>query len=255
MSRSRTYRTHAIILKRRQMGEADRLLTLFTPTQGKVDAIAKGARKPSARKSGHVELFTCVDVLIARGRNLDILTQAQVIAPYRALREDLTRGAYAGYVAELLDHFTLDATDDDSRTLYDLLNSTLARLCDDDDLRRVIRYYELRLLDAVGFRPELHRCVITQATITPVDQFFSYEDGGVVSPDAIPVSGGRVALPLMTLKVLRHLQRTPYEELATLHIPPTVHNDLERIMHGYLRHILERRLQSVDFIRRIRHLD
>ena len=93
MPKPRQFRTQAIILSRRDFGESDRLLTLFTPARGKLRVIAKGARKPTAKLSGHVELFARSDCLIHRGRSLDILTQAELIEPYLGLREDLGRGA------------------------------------------------------------------------------------------------------------------------------------------------------------------
>ena len=75
MPEERLYRTEAIILRRADLGEADRLLTIFTPGRGKLRVVAKGARKPTSRKSGHVELFTRSNLLIARARELDIVSQ------------------------------------------------------------------------------------------------------------------------------------------------------------------------------------
>ncbi len=104
--RQRLYRTPAIILKRQDFGEADRILTLFTPERGKLRVIAKGARKITSRKGGHIELFTYSNLLIAKGRNFDIVTQAETIQSFRKLREDLSRITYAYYIAELVDLFT-----------------------------------------------------------------------------------------------------------------------------------------------------
>lgn len=253
MSNTRTFRTSALVLKRSNFGEADRLLTLLTPHHGKFNVVAKGARKPASRKTGHVELFTRIDALVARGRSIDILTQAEMTAPYLGLREELMRGAYASYAAELLDRFTLDGGDENlTGNLFPLLDATFARLCDDDDPRKVIRYYELQLLDEVGFRPELEECVVTHEEVRPVDQFFSKEDGGVVSSEGAIHSTSLVPLNMVTLKLLRFLQRSPYEQVAALQISEALHGDAERILLGYISHILERRLQSVDFIRRIR---
>lgn len=253
MSKARTFRTPALIIKRRSFGEADRLVTLLTPHHGKLDAIAKGARKPASKKTGHVELFTRSDVLIAQGRELGILTQAEMQAPYLPIREDLTRGAYANYAAELLDRFTYDG-DFHGEVLFNLLDATFARLCEDDDPRRVIRYYELHLLDVVGFRPELNECVVTHEALQPQDQFFSFDGGGVVSQDGAPHAAGLLPLPLKTLKVLRHMQRSDYAQVGSLAISQKLHTDAERVMQGYLRYVLENRLQSTDFIRRIRQL-
>jgi len=251
MSKARTFRTPALVLRRRNFGEADRLLTLLTPAHGKFDALAKGVRKPASRKTGHVELFTRVDVLIAKGRELDILTQAEMTAPYLPIREDLARGAYANYAAELLDRFTY-VGDMISETLFELLDTTFARLCSDSDVRRVIRHYELYLLDDVGFRPELNECVVMHDAVRPEDQFFSYDGGGVVSKEGAAHSTGLVPLPVVTLKLLRHMQRSPYPQVEALNISPVLHADAERIMLGYIQYILEKRLQSIDFIRRIR---
>ncbi|MBI3915321.1 MAG: DNA repair protein RecO, partial [Chloroflexi bacterium] len=106
--RDRLYRVQAIILKRTDMGEADRLLTLYTRDHGKLRAMAKGARKPASRKSGHVELFMHSELLLARGRNLDIVTQAETRHAFLPLQSDLHRLGYAYYFAELLDQFTED---------------------------------------------------------------------------------------------------------------------------------------------------
>lgn len=250
---SRSYRTQALILKRRDFGESDRLITLLTPDYGKLDAVAKGARKPASTKTGHVELYTRAEVLLAKGRELSILVQAQMVEPFLALREDLTRGAYASYCAELLDRLTANR-EEHMEALFALLDVTFARLCNTDDLRRVVRYYELRLLDAVGFRPQLSECVITQHPILPEDQFFSFAEGGVVSTDGAPLTFGLVPLPLSTLKVLRHYQRSSFKQLESLKITPATHRDVERILLGYIRTLLQSQLQSVDFIRRVEEM-
>jgi len=251
MPQPRTYRTHALILRHRDFGEADRLITVLTPQHGKFDVLAKGVRKPTSTKTGHLELYTHSELLIARGSSLDLVTQAQLLNPYLGLHEDLLRGAYASYCVELLDRFTVE---EDARhdALFDLLDATFERLCDDSDVMRVARYYEMRLLDLVGFRPELQACVVTQAPILPQDQYFSYAEGGVVSPEGAAHMSGLVALPLPTLKLMRHFQRTQdYHHLTNLRITPQEHNDFERVMLGFIRHTLEARLRSIDFIRLI----
>jgi len=247
----RAFRTHTLILKRRDFGEADRLLTLITPDHGKIEVIAKGARKPNSTKTGHVELFTKADMLIHRGRDLDIAQQAEMIDPYQALREDLNRGAYASYAAELMDRFTISG-DEDMHILFDLLAETFQRLCVENDLPLLARYYEIRLLDTVGFRPELNECVFSHEELRPEDQFFSNAEGGVVSPQAAKNSTALVPLSLNALKLLRHLQRSPYSQVQALQISPQLHTEVERLMLGYITYLLERRLQSVDFIRKIR---
>jgi len=251
----RSFRTTAIILKRRDFGEADRMLTILTPRHGKVDVLAKGARKLTSPKTGHVELFTRADMLIHTGRDFGLVAQAEMTAPHVPLREDLTRGAYAAYIAELLDRFTSDTAEDDTSLLYALADETLARISEDSDPRLAVRYFEVRLLDLVGFRPELNLCIIGREQIQPTDQFFSYAQGGVICPQHAGRSQSSVPIPMMTLKLLRHMQRSPYHHVKSLDIPPALHDDAERILLGYITFLLERRLQSVDFIRRVRRVE
>src|SRR5690606_10389430 len=101
---------------------------ILTPLYGKVEAIAKGARKLTSHKTGHVELFTRAEMLLSRGREIDIVTQCEMSAPYLPLREDLVRGAYANYCAELIDRFTSSGEDDGASRLFRLLDETLEHL-------------------------------------------------------------------------------------------------------------------------------
>ena len=251
----RSLRSPAIILARRDFGEADRLLTLMTPVRGKIRAIAKGARKPNAKLSGHVELFARSDCLLHIGRGLPILTQADMQEPYLGIRDDLRRGAYASYAAELLDRFTADEEDDDSAALFDLLDAALGQIADADDPRLAVRFYEMALLDRVGFRPELEECVVTRLPLLPESQFFSSDEGGVVSRAGADLTQTRLMkLELDTLKLLRHLQRNAddYAAVESLRLRDEEHARAERVMQAYTAHLLERRLSSAAFLERVR---
>jgi DNA repair protein RecO (recombination protein O) len=114
------------VLRRQDFGEADRVLTLYSPTLGKVRAIAKGVRRPKSRLGGNVELFTHVNVLVAQGRNLDIVTQAQAVLPFHGIRDDLWKAAYASYAAELVDRFTEERLE--NRAIFELLLEVLTHL-------------------------------------------------------------------------------------------------------------------------------
>src|SRR5262252_7318494 len=106
MRRPHVYTTDALIIKRMDYGEADRILTLFTPGQGKLRAIAKGARRTTSRLAGHVELFTRSQLQLATGREIAIVTQGEVREPFPHLRGTLWHATTAYYLGELLDKFT-----------------------------------------------------------------------------------------------------------------------------------------------------
>jgi len=253
MPRERTYRTEAIVIRRSDFGEADRLLTLFSADRGKIRAIGKGARKPQSRKTGHVELFMRSKFLIAEGRDLDIVTQAEMVEAYPALRDDLLRSTYASYAVELLDRFTVD--DDPHRDIFDILAAALGWFAamPADELLLPARYYELRLLSLTGFQPRLFNCLHCGEPIQEQDQFFSVDLGGLICPDCVAVDPRARPISAVAVKVMRYLQTRPWSAVEQLRLRPAVLHEIERIMHDYLTHILERDLKSTSFIHRLRH--
>ncbi len=246
----RLYRTDAIILRRTDFGEADRLLTVFTPDRGKLRLLAKGVRKITSRKAGHVELFMLTDMLVARGRTWDIISQAEIVEPYRHLREDLDTTSYAYYLAELVDRFMEEH--DTNRPLFELLALTLARLSHVDDSFITLRYFELHLLSLTGFQPQLHFCVACEEALQPVENYFHFVDGGVLCPEHGQARPNAEPLPLPVLKVLRFLQTEPWERVANLRLTPTTRQQVEALLLGYITFLLERQLKSVDFIRKLK---
>jgi DNA repair protein RecO (recombination protein O) len=246
----RTYRTEALVLRRADFGEADRLLTVFTPGRGKIRVVAKGARKPSSRKSGHVELFSHGEFMVAVGRDLDIVTQAETIEPFLALRTDLLRTTYAYYVAELADAFTAER--DENRPLFDLLRDAFGWLCTAENLPLVARYYELHLLGLAGFQPQLFVCVGCKTRIQPEVNFVSAADGGVLCRKCGYEQVGATEVSVNALKILRFLQTRDWESCRLLRLSPASHAEVEQIMNTYITFHLERKLKSVDFIHRLR---
>lgn len=232
------------------MGEADRLLTLYTRDFGKLKAIGKGARKPRSRKTGHIELFMRSQFMIAQGRNLDIVTQVETVEPYRGIRSDLIRTTYAAYAVELLDSFTPEA--EKHTGIYQLLSNALTWFGETDNLLLAARYYELRLLSLVGFQPQLFFCVVSGEVVEQEDQYFSAEEGGLFK--AAHRHRDRRARPISAaaVKVMRFLQTHTWESVQNLQLRRELHQELEMVMHYYLQFLLEKGLRSADFLYRLR---
>jgi DNA repair protein RecO (recombination protein O) len=246
----RLYRTDAIILRRADFGEADRLLTVYTAERGKLRLLAKGVRKTTSRKAGHVELFMLTNMLIARARTWDIISQAEIVEPYRALRDDLDRTSQAYYLAELTDRFTEEH--DPNAPLFELLALTLAHLGHIDDAFLLLRYFELHLLNLTGFQPQLHYCVACQEALEPVENnYFHFVDGGTLCPKHGQSRPNAEPLPLPVLKVLRFLQTERWETTRMLQLTPSTRLQVESLLLGYITFLLERQLKSVDFLRKV----
>jgi DNA repair protein RecO (recombination protein O) len=246
----RSLSVEAVVLRHSDWGEADRLLTLYAPHAGKLRAVAKGARKLHSRKAGHLEPFTRVKLLLARGREFWIVTQAETVDAYLPLRENLVLTGYAAYLVELLDRFTYEEAE--TPGLYTLLVEGLERLATLADPFIAVRYYEIRLLDVVGFRPQLFSCVICGAQIQAEDQYFDALTGGVVCPRCAHNHPAARPVSKDALRFLRHLQRSNFAEAQRADPPPAVRAEMEALLNFYLTFLLERRLNSPHFITEMR---
>jgi DNA repair protein RecO (recombination protein O) len=247
--KERSLRVEGIVLHHSDIGEADRLLTIYSRELGKIRAVAKGVRKPRSRKAGHIEPFSQAILLLARGRDLFILTQAEAVNSHTSLKEDLVLLGYASYVIELLSSFTYEG--EENQDLYRLLKNALIRLDSDDNPNLVIHYYEVRLLDLVGYRPKLFACAQCDTEIKAEDQYFSPSQGGVLCPKCGRSSPGCRLISVDALRYLRHFQRSSYKEAGRANIKPAIYDEIEQILHFYVTHILEKKLNSPSFLNRM----
>jgi DNA repair protein RecO (recombination protein O) len=133
-----------------------------------------------------------------------------------------------------------------------LLCNVLHWICESIDLALTVRFFELRLLTLVGYRPQLFDCPRCNARLEPEESFFSAEAGGALCPRCGEGAGRARAISLGALKVLRYLQTHEYEQCAQLQLRKATHSELEEVLQGYLIHILERRLASVEFLNILR---
>jgi DNA repair protein RecO (recombination protein O) len=247
VARSRLYRTPAVILKRMDLGEADRIVTLFSRDDGKIRAVAKGVRRMTSRSAGHLEPFTLSDVLFAVGRELDVISQADTLESFRHIREDLERTTHAYYLTEVVDLLTEDRSE--NRGVFDALVLGLRELAETGDTRLVLVVFHVRLLDALGYRPELRECVSCRTAIEPNRNHFSALLGGVVCPGCGPPVPTARAIGTSALKLLRFLQLTGGER--SVNVPPHVCDEAEALLRDYAEHIIERRLRSPALIARV----
>ncbi|MFH1031382.1 MAG: DNA repair protein RecO [Chloroflexota bacterium] len=245
MSKPRDYQTEAIIIKKTKLGEADRILTLYTPDLGKIQAKARGVRRPRSKLAGHLELLTHSVVSLARGRTLDTVTGSQTIDSFLNLKSDLNLTAYALYTAELVNQFTVE--DVENRSLFNLLLETMEHLVQNDNKDLVLRFFELKLLNTAGYRPQLQQCVSCRQTLKPEVNYFCAGAGGVQCPDCHQIEYSR-PISVNALKVLRVLQDGDWTLVARLKIDAELADELQTVMRYYLGYLLEREIKSATWL-------
>ncbi len=248
--RGRTYKAEGIVLRHGDVGEADRLISLYTPYRGKVRAVAKGARKPTSKLAGHLEQFTHTSVLIARGRNLDIITQAQTVRSFIEVRENLRLVLYASYAVELVDRFT--ELEHENRPLYNLLYAMLAHLGKARRLDTALRAFELSALDLLGYRPRLDTCVSCGRVLAAVTNGFSANAGGVLCPLCRHKEKDQRDISAATLEALRALQAGGLAAAEGIRLSPDMRAEAEGILGEYVTYRLEHDLNSAAVLHALR---
>ena len=250
MAQARVYRTEAVVLKGMDLGEADRILTLFTPFNGKLRVVGKGVRKPGSRSGGHLDLLTHAQLLIARARNLDIVTQAETIDPFLALRDDLWRTTLGYHVAELVDRLTEE--DHEDRAIFLALVDVLGHIAHDEHPDVAVRLFEVRILEALGYRPQLESCIRCQATLERANCFFNAAMGGVLCPACGPLVGTARPISANAFALLRVLQRGDAATIGRVRHNQKLWDEVEAIESMQLAVVLERDLKSTAFLNRVR---
>ncbi|CAN5620339.1 hypothetical protein BH11CYA1_BH11CYA1_18810 [soil metagenome] len=176
-----TFSLTAINVGTFNLGEADKIITLFSRERGMHRAVAKGARKPGAKIAGKAELLNVNSMLLAKGKNLDIITQCESIETYPNLRHDLTRLTYALYYAELTQVFGQGLTEECVRYFECLTLSIGLMAASGRDPALLCLEFEFALLEMLGIRPELNYCVSCRDGLNERNiSAFNHELGGLL---------------------------------------------------------------------------
>ena len=246
MSRPRLYRVTALVLRHRDLGETDRILTLLTRERGKILAVAKGVRRPRSKLAAGAQLFCCSALQLAAGANLDIVTQCQVHWAFYNLRGDLTRLSYASYFADLADSFIEER--DGSDQLFDLLFAALSQAERGQRLELLARVFELRLLNALGYAPELGGCIRCGAELGEEWVGFSPALGGAICPRCAAAEQGWRRLSAGALRTARICAKASPGLLPRVRLTRPMAAELAGAMRSYIEYHLGWQLRSACFL-------
>lgn len=250
MTEPRNYQTEAIVIKKIKLGEADRILTFYTPDYGKIEAVAKGVRRPKSKMAGHLELLTYSQIRLARGHNLDTIIGSQTLDSFLSLKNDLWLISLGLYTAELVNQFTVEHVA--SRPLFQLLLDTLRHLSQAENTELVLRYFDLHLLDLAGFRPQLQECVSCRIELQATANFFSCNAGGILCPNCQYEHASSIPISVDALKVLRLFQRGTFEVVSRLKVNQDLSQELKTALASYIRYLLEREVKSATWMDTLR---
>lgn len=215
----RFLKTEGIILKRRNFGEADRILTVFSLHKGKISVLAKGVRRIVSRRAGNVELLNRVRIYLHLGKRMPILTEAESLDTYQKLKEDLTLSAYAFHIIELVDKLT--AEDQENPNLYQGLVEVLQRLSI-NPRQILVRAFETKILSVLGFINFNSKTYISTLGVSAQSE-----------------------------EILQDLQFSSWDEIEKISLNEKTAMELESVLRYHLERVIESSLKSRKFLKKI----
>ena len=244
-----TYTAGGIVLRRIDLGEKDRILTVYTREHGKLSAVAKGSRRPGSKLSGASEPFVYSKMMLAAGRELEVLTQADIKESFPNIRAEMAGVAHAVYFLELVDRFTEDRQP--NADLFDSLLSALYVLESRTNPELTARYFELQFLTILGYEPQFDSCLRCGRRIERERVAFSPSLGGIVCRKCGDPPNDAIWVPGAAASYVRALRRVQPNLIKDMKVPPAARRDLARMLKWHIRYRLERDLKSTEFIRAI----
>jgi DNA repair protein RecO (recombination protein O) len=245
------YRTHAIILRTIPYGEADQIVTLYSPRFGKIKGIAKGAKRSRRRFGNALEIASYVNATFFEKETSDLvrLSHCDLIRPFEGLRQDIRRLAWGSYFIELINELTAEKIP--SPSIFKLLTAFLNLIDRGAFKEELQRVFEVRLLAELGYRPHLDRCTRCQKKIEGEKIFFSAREGGVLCPSCAAHLPGLISVSLGTIKTLHLAQTLPLDKIRRISFSPQSLKESRLILSQFLGQYLGKDLKSKKFLEQL----
>lgn len=230
-------------MRTRNLGEADKIVTVYTSARGKVVAVARGARRTRNRLLGVTQVFTHGRYLMFEGKSMDTLSQGEIIHSFQAVRDDLEKMAAAMYVCELVDVFV--EVEEANQETFELLSNTL-RMIETGVVKFALRVFELKFMQQLGYQPQLERCVSCGGSVA--DQILFSREGGMVCDLCKHKVAPVHVVSKGTSALISRILEWDWSRLTILH--PSNHSleELESCMRSYIDYRLDKPMRSLEFI-------
>ncbi|MEA5020260.1 MAG: DNA repair protein RecO [Gordonibacter sp.] len=248
---SATYKARAIVLRKTKLGESDLVVTMLAEDGSQMRVVAKGARKPSSSFAARLELYSVADVLCSKGRNLDVVTEARLVASNERIRRDIEHTACAAPMVELLDRVTQDGLE--APRLFALTQAALVCLntASANQAPSLCAAHLLKALALSGLRPSLVSCVGcgSEITLDSPDRliFVSYREGGVVC-GVCRSQMEAIAVPASTLSWCKMLLGSTFAEISKRDIDLSTSFTVLRFCQQWTREHVGVNLKSLNFL-------
>jgi len=252
----RLYKTEAVILTDSDLGDQDKVITLFSKEHGKVKAVAKGARRLKSRFSPAIQMLSYVTAVLYESKRMamDTLNECEINSSFLGIRNDLLRLAYGYYVAELMMKFVQGS--ETPRFLFDLLLKTLFSLekIPKQSLSALMRGFELKILSILGYRPFLEGCIDCGRPVNKCNSlYFSGYEGGILC-SSCSKDKAKKTISHKAVQWMRFLLNTSLDKVVQVKLTQDLRRELELIPQDYIPHRVGEALLSYSFINSVEDL-
>jgi DNA repair protein RecO (recombination protein O) len=239
------YKEQGIVLRSVKLGEADKIVTILTQGSGKVRAVAKGIRRTNSKFGARLEPLTHVSLMLYAGRNLDTVTQAEIISPFRGIRAAFDLIAAGETMLEATDKVA-EEHERNVRLFMLLLSGLRALEAMPNDSAATAESFLLKLLSLSGFHPSLSACAVCGSP--GPHELFAAGQGGVVCASCGTGEAGTVSLP--AIRWLDGLARVDLAGAGDMTPDPMVRREARAMLYGFTEYYLERRMRSFALLAR-----
>jgi DNA repair protein RecO (recombination protein O) len=246
-------KTDAIILKSINHGETSKILTLYSREFGKITVIAKGARNIKSRFGGSLETLNYVSIVFyeKESRDIQILSQAEIIDPFKETKKNLRKTTLALAICELINQ--LEIGQEPNRLFFRLCISALQSINRASaNIINILSAYRIHVLDIMGFKPDFYNCLGCNKKLHKTT-FFNLHAGGIICDECKREDTKAMVLYHETLQFLRTLQKTHISKLSGISPPKKVQDQVEEFLRRYMQYHVEgvRDLKALKFLHQI----
>lgn len=239
-------KTNGIIIKEVNTGEADKIVTIFSKSKGRIAASAKGARRPKSRLVAGTQLLCYSEFVLYKGREMYSINSSDVIEPFYNIRNDLIRLTYAAHMTDIINDI-IQENQPATKVLQLFLNSLYMLSKTDKSPEQIVRIFEIRLLSILGYAPAVSCCINCGS-----EQFesmsFSFLKCGFICNCCIGSDKGAVKISEGAAKAIRYIVYSDIKNLFNFELSDKTLEELSRISKRYLKDTLERDYRKLDFL-------
>jgi DNA repair protein RecO (recombination protein O) len=252
-----SYKTKAVVLKTYDLGEADKIVKLFSGEHGPIDSVAKGARKIKSKFSGRLELFNFVDLEMSRGKNLDIITQADIIKNFPGISLDFNKFIFCQMISDVMlkTHLSSENTGQVFKLIYLCFNE-INSTSEINDIKMAGSFFIAKFLKITGYAPRLAECQVCGHNIIGKDNFnFSIKLGGIVCDRCHQRSGNNTDsgayLNSEKFGLLKYLFLRDLKTLKGCNWDASSADEVFKLLENYLKYHAELNINISSFLKRI----